>query len=274
MSFLMNELEQQKKHIEAQNRKLSNLKCIMHAQQVHPETFGKYRNAFAGQEVVLVCTGPTASQYSPIPGTIHVGVNGAVYLDHITLDYVVAQDYTINQKGNETLIEDVVAYQGNHCQKFLGIIPDDRHEQIRPGIERIPMRFLSAPDCHQYILEDWKQHNIAYDLSVQPLGDFGGTTFSALQFIFYAHPKRLYLVGWDCGFGYAYGKGNAYDPANYQVAILKEHFLPWIELNYPDVEIVSVNPVGLTGIFKDVYTEEYLSLHPELRRPSTEILNI
>jgi hypothetical protein len=209
-----------------------------------------------------------------LPGAIHVGVNGAIYLDHITLDYVVAQDYTIHQKGNETLIEDMVAYQGNNCQKFLGIIPDDRYEESRPGIERIPMRFLSAPNCHPYVLEDWKKHNIAYDLSVQPVGEFMGTTFSALQFIFYAHPKRLYLVGWDCSAGYAYGKKNFYGSANYQVNILKEYFLPWIKLNYPDVEIVSVNPVGLSGIFKDVYTEDYLVLHPELRRPSTEILNI
>ena len=34
---------------------------------------------------------------------------------------------------------------------------------------------------------------------------------------------------------------------------------------YPDVEIISVNPVGLRGIFKDVWTESYLAEHPEIR---------
>ena len=26
---------------------------------------------------------------------------------------------------------------------------------------------------------------------------------------------------------------------------------------YPDTEIISINPVGLKGLFKDIYTEEY-----------------
>ena len=26
---------------------------------------------------------------------------------------------------------------------------------------------------------------------------------------------------------------------------------------YPETEIISINPVGLRGLFKDVYTEEY-----------------
>ena len=45
------------------------------------------------------------------------------------------------------------------------------------------------------------------------------TTFSALQFILYTHPKRLFLVGWDCGAGYAYNQKNALSPANYQIKI-------------------------------------------------------
>ena len=28
------------------------------------------------------------------------------------------------------------------------------------------------------------------------------------------------------------------------------------EANYPDIEIVSINPVGLKGVFQDQYTEE------------------
>jgi hypothetical protein len=63
------------------------------------------------------------------------------------------------------------------------------------------------------------------------------------------------LVGWDCGSGYAYGKKNALNPANYQIDILRKYFLPFIKVNYPDIEIVSINPVGLKGFFNDVYKE-------------------
>lgn len=238
------------------NKKLSNLKCIIEAQKLHEKTFGAYKNAFAGKDVVLVCTGPTANQYTMIPDAIHIGVNGAIYLKNVSLDYLFVQDFTIHQKNNSTLNADANAYKGNDCKKFYGIIPDDRLAITHEYVERIPLNFCNDKNIFQYLLEDISHHNIAYDLSREPLGEFSGTPFSALQFIFYTNPKRLYLVGWDCGAGYAYGKENAINPANYQIDILKKYFLPFIKINYPDLEIISINPIGLKGIFKDKYIKE------------------
>ena len=42
---------------------------------------------------------------------------------------------------------------------------------------------------------------------------------------------------------------------------------------YPDTELVSVNPVGLKGVFNDVYTKSYLDAHPEIDRRECEILD-
>lgn len=100
-------------------------------------------------------------------------------------------------------------------------------------------------------MEDGSLGNIAYDLSREPIADCGGTACSALQFILYSNPKRLYLVGWDCSAGYAYNKPNAIAPANFQIDIIKNHYLPFIKVNYPNIEIISINPVGLKGVFKD-----------------------
>lgn len=235
------------------NNKLSNMKSIIEASNLHPKTFGKYKNAFAGRDVVLVCTGPTAKNYKPIKDAIHVGVNGAVYLNQVKLDYVFAQDYTIEQKNNSTLNKDILEYKGNNCKKFFGIIPDDLNTENvqKSSIHRIPLSYSFPKEVCQYVLEDWAQHNIAYDLSRNPMGQFYGTPFSALQFILYTNPKRLYLVGWDCSAGYAYNKSNALGPANYQIDILKKYFVPFIKVNYPNIEIISINPVGLKGIFKD-----------------------
>lgn len=237
------------------NRRISNLKCVLDAQILHPKTFGQYKNIYAGREVVLVCTGPTANQYIPRKGAIHVGVNGAIYLEKIKLDFLFMQDYTIKQANNSSLTSDGLKYVGNNCVKFFGIIPDELNKSNEKiNIHRIPAKFSYAERTYRYVLEDWPKHNIASDLSHEPLGQFYGTPFSALQFILYTHPKRLFLVGWDCGSGYAYGRKNAMGPANYQVEILKEHFVPFIEINYPDIEIISLNPVGLKGIFKDIHT--------------------
>ena len=42
---------------------------------------------------------------------------------------------------------------------------------------------------------------------------------------------------------------------------------------YPDVEIISVNPIGLKGMFHDMYTESYLEAHPELDRSKCDVLD-
>lgn len=136
--------------------------------------------------------------------------------------------------------------------------PDEKLERsgiyavVKKDILRIPLMYSYSEQIFQYIMEDICCHNIASDLSREPIGDFSETPFSALQFILYAHPKRLYLVGWDCSSGYAYNKPNAINPANYQIDILKNNFLPFINLNYPDIEIISINPIGLKGVFKDM----------------------
>lgn len=46
-----------------------------------------------------------------------------------------------------------------------------------------------------------------------------------------------------------------------------------VEQHYPDTEIISINPVGLRGIFRDVYTESYLNAHPGMDLAGCQILN-
>ena len=41
---------------------------------------------------------------------------------------------------------------------------------------------------------------------------------------------------------------------------------------YPNTPIISVNPVGLKGMFKDVYTQSYVDAHPELLKENIKIL--
>ena len=252
---ILSELSELRKFNQKLNLMVSNLKCIIEAQSLHPTTFGKYRNAFEGKDVVLVCTGPTAKNYSPIKDAIHVGVNGAIYLEKIKLDYLFVQDYTVHQKCNTALNDDIKKYKGNECKKFYGIIPDESLSQSKQIVERIPLSYSFDENVSQYLLEDIPRHNIAYDISREPLGQFYGTAFSALQFILYANPKRLYLVGWDCSAGYAYSKSNAAAPANYQLEIFKKHFIPHLKTYHSNIEIISLNPVGLKGLFKDEFTD-------------------
>lgn len=249
-----------------------NQNTQIQATMLHPYTFAKYRNYFAGKDVVLVCTGPTAKNYEPIPGAIHIGVNGAIYLEKINLDYLFIQDNTIHQLGNERLNIDANNYRPDTCKKFYGIIASDRLKTIKRNIERIPLSYANHPNISQYILEDIPCNNWAYDLSREPIGDFFGTPFSAMQFILYANPKKIYLVGCDCSNGYAYNNRDNYIPVTGQKTIWIEQVKPYIENYFKDTEIISINPVGLKGLFKDLYTDSYLSENSDLDLESAQIL--
>lgn len=55
-------------------------------------------------------------------------------------------------------------------------------------------------------------------------------------------------------------------------SVTEENSAKSFYMSYPDMEIISVNPVGLKGLFRDVYTESYLNDHPEIDRKTVEIL--
>lgn len=77
--------------------------------------------------------------------------------------------------------------------------------------------------------------------------------FPAIQFALWTNPKTIYLVGCDCSSGHYDGSGSE---SNLEYLIE-----PWKKLKkfrdiwYPLTKIVSVNPVGLKGIFEDLYQE-------------------
>lgn len=238
------------------NRKISNLNCLIQAQTLHKETFYGYKNIYAGKEIVLLATGPSAKDYTPIKGAIHVGVNGAVNFENCKLDYLFVQDNAIAQEQNKEMNAKADAYIGNNCKKFYGIIPDERLKQLgASSIKRISQTSVNNTGAAQYILEDIPYNKIAYDITREPLGDLEGVVFSAIQFILYTNPKRIYLVGCDCSYGYFYQKKSEVNmDAQKRGWNMIADFARDI---YPDVEIVSINPVGLKGLFKDLYTNIY-----------------
>lgn len=243
---------------------LQGINAAIQAQSVHPDVFSKYCNAMAGKEVVLMCTGPTAKYYEPIPKAIHVGVNGAVYLD-VPLDFIFVQDNTINQFGNTTLTEDVLSYDKHPCHKFMAVWSSAIRTQHfyeyhtgRKTLFPIPSYYQNRSDISPYILAGaGRIEDMPYDISREPIANLWGTAFSAMQFILYTHPKTIYLVGCDCSSGYAYKtqQTNYLDVMEQTNSwrILKDY----ISFYYPQQRVVSINPVGLKGLFEDYLTDSY-----------------
>ena len=258
-----------------QNNTYKNLyylqKSNIQAAALHPKTFGEYRNKYNNKKIVILGCGPTLKYYSQISEAIHIGVNRAFFIDNIKLDYLFIQDKLEHDmdRANE--------YQANHCQKFYGIIPELRFLDAKKDILPVSNQDICAANAKVYILEDAVCKNWANNLEIEPIGDWCGCIFSALQFALYTNPKEIYIVGCDCNSsGHFYNEKPSIFPnkslrLNYQ----KKYWIrakQILEYRYPKTKVISINPVGLRGLFKDVYTQSYVDAHPELKNENIEIL--
>lgn len=217
------------------------------ARDINTKTFDKYRNCNKEHEIVLLATGPTLNFYEPLPGVINLGVNTTVLFSKVKLDYLFVQDYFAIEK----IIDKVIEYP---CKKFFlttGSLPFC-----------LPVWLTDLPNVEEYscYLGPTEYRTCHYDIRKAPLGNPGRTVaLSAFQFALWTYPKRIYLVGCDCN------NSGHFDDIKTDFSTNNTILDGWKKLKefqtiyYPDVEIISINPVGLKGLFKDTYTESYLA---------------
>ena len=241
---------------------LRMLRIITHANAItntHRETFTKYKNCHAGQDIALVATGPTLDYFESIKGCVYVGVNKAVSYDKIHFDYLFFQDYAHVQARE--ILGLISRYEG--AKKFYGILQDmTRQDWIVPESAAI------RDKAERYYLVTPSKYT--YDIANEPFGDRYSVSFAAMQFILWTNPRRIYLVGQD----------NTMACFDHSMADLYNHhrLREWKEMAqfantyYPDTEIISINPVSLKGVFKDMYTRSYLAEHQELKIEERNII--
>lgn len=225
---------------ELEKMKQINIPAAVH----HPAIFSKYRGILRGEgDAVVVGTGPTLDAYAPIPGAVHIGVNRAFMQPGLNLDYLIIQDRL------DIPDADIIRYRPDCCRKLFG-----KHYQVRP----IPESLVQACKAERYYFDATSVHHsgkiFPLDLAHEPFLVFGSTIFVAVQFALWLHPKRLYIVGCDCNLsGYCKAAETNFE----QKLALNELQGGWLRLRdfardfYPDVEIISINPVGLKGVFRD-----------------------
>ncbi len=226
-------------------REINKLKVYIKASRLHAY-LAQYKNKYRGKDIVILATGPSAKNYIPQKNCIFIGINGATRFKNIKLDYLFVQDQAIETQMNE----DANSYD---CVKFFGHHADIRSKELYPNVKRIPMSTRLDTNANIYLIEDMSWGSFAYDITVEPFGDFHSTVFSALQFALYTNPARIFLVGCDCSNGYFYQSINPFVNSK---NVLKgwDLFKKFKDDMYPNTKIISVNPVGLKGMFEDLYT--------------------
>lgn len=252
--------EENKKENECINRKIdfleNNLSILWQMQRVktlHSQVFPQFKNIHAGKDVVVVATGPSLNDYVQIENAIHIGVNSSIKSENVELDYLFMQDY----KAVRGYIDDVPLYKNQNLIRFYGIQPYGKREGfIIPesfAIEHNALRYY----VHSYVSDTPNLPDVfAYDLCSEELYGVGSTVFSAINFALWTNPKRIYLVGCDCS---SKGHFNLNDNTKGCESLIQSYMFlkKFATEHYPDTEIISVNPVGLRGVFKDIYTENY-----------------
>lgn len=225
------------------------------AQKLNGSAFSEYKGIHEGKDVILFATGPTLSRYKPIDGCIGVGVNHA-FMKVKDLDFFFATDY----RSLAPVMDQLRGYS-NSCKKFFGISWSHLNEwdAAIPESETIELnakRFIVDYSVNSFT--NCLNYTYPLDISVQPLTGGGSVAFVAMQFILWTNPRRIYIVGCDCSSnGHFMSENLINNPASpeYYLTLVE----PWKRLKlfanklYPGTEIISVNPVGLKGLFKDIY---------------------
>lgn len=218
---------------------------------LHTRTFTNFKGIHQGKEIVLVASGVTAEKYFPKSDSIHIGVNRSFQIGNyrIPMDYVFIQDFS---GKTPEYIDDLDKYRVGKCQKFYGLTTeyDNKTNRVIPESHAIKARALRYRT-------DWAPiegfvPQFAYDISTQPLGCFGSIVFPALQFALWTYPSKIYLVGCDCTTsGYAYDKSYSNFLKPEKIINAYKKFKEFAHKYYPNIDIVSINPVGLKGIFRE-----------------------
>ena len=216
---------------------------------INTKTFQEYKNINKGKEVVLVATGSTLNNFIPLDNKIYLGVNYAYFYDKIKLDYLFMQD---NRNNRLKSVIDALKHNKN-IEIFCGVYGmNDFKGQI------------SEQDCidinaKRYVLNDtfdYKLYEFEYDICSVPLYGSYSIAMAAMQFILWTNPSKIYLVGCDNSqTGYFY---NSKNDLNYNIMYTGwEKLKTFKDVFYPHTEIISINPIGLKGLFnKDIYTKD------------------
>ncbi len=211
----------------------------------HGAVFEKYRNIYNNRDIVICGTGETLQDYKPINNTVNIGINRAFRTKKIKFDYLFVQD--LFPEG----MDEFIKYRPNQCKKMFAM-PSYSRMRKNSSVHSVPLSVINRAKGEYFFMDSRNQFRFAFDPTVEPIGDFDFTAMVALQFALFTNPRRIYLVGMDCTNNFFYGSGSNHD---YQKTIWHK-FAEFARINFPETEFISVNPVGLKGLFKDLYQKK------------------
>ena len=226
--------------------------------ELHQKVFPQFKGIYRGRKVAIIAAGPTLNYYTPIEGAINIGVNKTFKQKIVPLDYLFVLDWP----NMRDVISEANHYREGLCKKFYGMPQEENHACFIPDVH--------CPDhvYRYYINNSWNdlREQFCYDLSTQPLPCFFSVSFQAIAFALWTQPDEIYLVGCDNDFSKHFDNSPllSQDPRWIELHRIRtmdgyNKLKKFASIYYPDTKIISINPVGLKGIFEDRYTSNSLN---------------
>ena len=216
--------------------------------------FDRYKDAYQGRDVVVVASGPTLAHYEPIEGAIHIGVNSVIADARIPLDFGFAQDF--HKNGRSVQNGAMFGAARANCRYFFGVVAHRRRYLMIEASQSLTARVGAT----RYFVDISPSSAVAYDIRFNPLADFFSVVFPALHFALFTNPRRIYLAGCDATY-FGHFDGSPQPGTSDEIRPHLTHRIAgyrkmrdFARRVFPETEIISLNPVALTGMFTDQFT--------------------
>ena len=227
--------------------------------------FKNYKDTHRGESAIFFGSGPSILNFDinkVKSDVIKIGLNDQIFLD-LDLDYWFMGDshrqefdyfYGRYESYNE--------YKPKK-QKFIRICNWAPNQYVTLNGVKVPRNGqlpLDMKYSKYYVANSAGNSSECLfneDLGEGHLNAVASITFEALQFILYTGVEKLFLIGHDCD----------YTTGTFRTQFAGQHvegnhmlqYWPlvkdWVEKNYPDVNIYSINPVAL-NIFPEAQIED------------------
>ena len=227
--------------------------------------FQSFKGKHSGESAILFATGPSVKDFSyallPESPTVRVGVQKIIFNDDISLDYFFSADVrTVGDQSADALptdeerarYMDKIVARSTDIQAFcccgvfvggesIGVEDDGYFRDVFHTVEEAERMNAILFELHsrkgsEHFTTDIVSDRM-YDQSI---------VFSPLEFLLYAGVKRIYLVGCDST---PHGEFKSEEEEYFCLRWHWEQFAEFKDKEYPDVEIVSVNPRNLKDLF-------------------------
>jgi hypothetical protein len=201
------------------------------------ECFSEFKDKHKGQSAICFGTGQTLNKYEDKYNVVKCGSNEIIYKDY-KMDYYFLGDPGSVKRGYLSDPESYDEYKPN-IAKFYRKDGTKGYRGIKSKCE----------NAIRYEIDGQRNGGkFNKDIS-EGMYAFATISLECMQFLLYTGIKRIYLVGHDCNYNTGSFKSPDFRMKNQHILSAWQKLNGFLELEYPDVEVYSINPVSLK-VFK------------------------